>query len=278
MKFGVAIRTMGPQSSRATVEACARIAEGAGLDGLFLSDHLAVPPGETEGSGGRYLDALTTLGFLAGVTERIRLGVSVLILPYRPAVLIAKQVATIQELSGGRMILGTGVGWMKGEFAALGVDIRKRGALTTETLRVIHHLFETDAAPFAGKLISFPAFVFLPRPARPPIWVGGSGPNAIERAVEFGDGWHPMLPSAELRGAVATLRKKAQAAKRGALEIVVRRGFKLEDAVADRERLRADEDAGATYCIFDPGRYADQTDFAKRLENFITKVANPASA
>jgi probable F420-dependent oxidoreductase len=273
MKFGVSIRNMGPQSSRATVEACARIAESAGLDGLFLSDHIAVPPGETEGSGGRYLDALVTLGFLAGVTARIRLGVSVLILPYRPAVLIAKQIATIQELCGGRMILGTGVGWMKGEFEALGVDIRQRGALTTETLRVIRHLFENDAAAYSGKLISFPAFVFLPRPARPAIWVGGSGPNAVERAVEFGDGWHPMLPSAELKKAVATLRAKAHAAKRGTLEIVVRRGFKLQDAAADREHLRADEDAGATYCIFDPGRYADQDDFAKRIETFITRVA-----
>jgi probable F420-dependent oxidoreductase len=274
MKFGVAIRNMGPQSSRATVAACARIAERAGLDGLFLSDHLAVPPAETEGSEGRYLDALVTLGFLAGVTERIRLGVSVLILPYRPAVLIAKQIATIQEISGERMILGTGVGWMKGEFEALGVDIRKRGALTTETLRVIHHLFETDAAPYSGRLISFPPFVFLPRPARPPIWVGGSGPNAIERAVEFGDGWHPMLPSADLKIAVETLHRKARAAKRGPLEIVVRRGFKLEDPSTDRDRLRADEEAGATYCIFDAGRYADPDEFAKRVETFFTRVAS----
>jgi probable F420-dependent oxidoreductase len=274
VKFGVAIRNMGPQSTRETVKACAQIAERTGFDGLFFSDHLAVPPDQTEGSMGRYLDALTTLSFLAGITERIRLGVSVLILPYRPAVLTAKQIATVQELSGGRMILGTGVGWMKGEFEALGVDIRMRGALTTETLRVIHHLFESDAAPYSGKLVSFPPFVFLPRPQRPPIWVGGSGPNAIERAVRFGDGWHPMLPAAELKNAVATLHEKTRAANRGQLEIVVRRGLKLEDLSADRERLRADEQAGATYFIFDPGRYADQAEFAKRVETFTTRIAS----
>ena len=95
MKFGVAIRNMGPQSSRTAIRACARIAEQAGFDALFVSDHLCIPPDQVEGSGGRYLDVLATLAFLAGATERIRLGVSVLVVPYRPAVLTAKQIATL---------------------------------------------------------------------------------------------------------------------------------------------------------------------------------------
>ena len=110
---------------------------------------------------------LTTLAYLAGATERIRLGISVLVLPYRPAVLTAKQLATIQELSGERMILGVGVGWMKPEFDALGVDKRQRGRITDETLRVIRHLFAHEAAAYSGDLLSFPAFVFSPRPAPP---------------------------------------------------------------------------------------------------------------
>ena len=145
MKYAIAIRNMGPQSTRETIRACARIAEQLGFDALFVSDHLCIPPDETEGSGGRYLDVLATLAFLAGATERIRLGVSVLVLPYRPAVLTAKQVATIQELSGERMILGVGVGWMKREFEALGVDKRLRGRMSNETLRVLRHLFTTQA-------------------------------------------------------------------------------------------------------------------------------------
>src|ERR1700720_4736345 len=161
MKFGIAIRNMGPQSNRTTIRACARIAERAGFDALFVSDHLCIPPDQTEGSGGRYLDVLATLAFIAGATDKIRLGVSVLVVPYRPAVLTAKQVATIQELSGDRMILGVGVGWMKPEFEALGVDIKKRGAMTTETLAVLHHLWNSeDARPYEGKLVKFPAFVF----------------------------------------------------------------------------------------------------------------------
>src|SRR5260370_11525623 len=115
MKYRIAIRNMGPQSSRQPLRACARAAEDAGFDALFVSDHLCIPPDQTEGSGGRYLDVLTTLAYVAGMTERIRIGVSVLVLPYRPAVLTAKQVATIQELSGDRLILGVGVGWMKSE-------------------------------------------------------------------------------------------------------------------------------------------------------------------
>src|SRR5229473_155831 len=148
MKYGIAVRNMGPQSTAATISACVRTAETLGFDAVFVSDHLCIPPDDTEGSGGRYLDVLATLAYLAGVTDRIRLGVSVLVLPYRPAVLTAKQVATIQELSGERMILGVGVGWMKREFEALGVDKRMRGRISNETLRVLRHLFSTEAQPY----------------------------------------------------------------------------------------------------------------------------------
>lgn len=274
MKFAIAIRNMGPQSSRNTIRACARIAEQAGFDALFVSDHLCIPPDQTEGSGGRYLDVLATLAFLAGATEKIRLGVSVLVVPYRPAVLTAKQVATIQELSGERMILGVGVGWMKPEFAALGADIRKRGATTDETLAVIHHLFSADApGAYEGSSVKFPPFIFLPRPKRPPIWIGGNSPAAMNRVLKFGDGWHPMLPAAELKVKVEELIARARAAGRPDPEIVVRRGFRLDDLDAARARLAAEQDAGATYFIFDLGRYPDEASFAKSAETFIAKVA-----
>ena len=120
MKYGIAVRNMGPQATASTIRACVKAAETLGFDAVFVSDHLCIPPDQTEGSGGRYLDVLATLAYLAGATERIRLGISVLVLPYRPAVLTAKQVATIQELSGHRLILGAGVGWMRPEFDALG--------------------------------------------------------------------------------------------------------------------------------------------------------------
>src|SRR5260370_38048044 len=99
MKYGVAIRNMGPQSTRATIRECARAAEQLGFDALFVSDHLCIPPDETEGSDGRYLDVLATLAYLAVATERIRLGVSVLVVPYRLALATPKHIATIRQLS-----------------------------------------------------------------------------------------------------------------------------------------------------------------------------------
>jgi len=275
MKFAVAIRNMGPQSNRETIRACARIAEQAGFDALFVSDHLCIPPEQTEGSGGRYLDVLATLAFIAGATEKIRLGVSVLVVPYRPAVLTAKQVATIQELSGERMILGIGVGWMKPEFDALGVNLRRRGAITDETLAVIHHLFSADVpGDYDGPLVKFPSFVFLPRPKRPPIWIGGNGPAAMNRVVKFGDGWHPMLPASELKAKVEELNTRARAAGRDVPEIIVRRGFRLDDIAVARAKVAAEKEAGATYFIFDLGRYPDEQAFGKSVETFMAKVAS----
>ena len=275
MKFGIAIRNMGPQSNRTTIRACARIAEQAGFDALFVSDHLCIPPDQTEGSGGRYLDVLATLAFLAGATEKIRLGVSVLVVPYRPAVLTAKQVATIQELSGERMILGIGVGWMKPEFDALGADFRRRGAITNETLSVIHHLFSADVpGAYNGTLVKFPSFVFLPRPKRPTIWIGGNGPAAMNRALKFGDGWHPMLPATELKAKVEELNARARAAGRAVSEIIVRRGLRLDDTAAARAKVAAEQEAGATYFILDLGRYPDEQSFGKSVETFMAKVAS----
>jgi len=274
MKYGIAVRNMGPQSTSATIRACVTAAETLGFDAVFVSDHLCIPPDETEGSGGRYLDVLATLAYLAGVTERIRLGISVLVLPYRPAVLTAKQVATIQELSGGRMILGVGVGWMKREFEALGVDKRMRGWLSDETLRVMQHLFTRDAEAYRGDLVSFPPFVFSPRPQAPPIWIGGNGDAALRRVVEFGAGWHPMLTADKLAPAVASLKSRMRAqARTDDPEIVVRRGMKFDDLGAARARLEAERAAGATYFILDLGRYPSAKEFATQAETFITKVA-----
>ena len=274
MKYGIAIRNMGPQSTRAIIRPCAAAAESLGYDALFVSDHLCIPPDQTEGSGGRYLDVLTTLAYLAGATERIRLGISVLVVPYRPAVLTAKQVATIQELSGDRMILGVGVGWMKPEFDALGVNKRLRGRITDETLRVIRHLFTHEAAPYNGDLVSFPAFVFSPRPASPVIWIGGNGEKATERVLEFGDGWHPMLPADKLKPAVAELTQKLSAKHKADIEIIVRRILRFDDLGAAKAKLQAERDAGATYFILDLGRYPSEKEFIAQAETFMQKVAS----
>ena len=141
MKLGLYLRNMGPQSTRTLIAEAARAAEEAGIDDLWVADHLALAPEDSQGSDGRYLEPLATLAFLAGITERVGLAVGVLIVPYRPALLTAKWIASIQELSGGRLILGVGVGWMEKEFRALGVDPRRRGATTDRTLAFLHACF-----------------------------------------------------------------------------------------------------------------------------------------
>src|SRR5262245_42538770 len=193
MQLGVVVRNMGAASSRETVVAAARAADAVpGIADLWVADHLAIPPDDAEGSNGRYLDPLATLAFLAAATTRIHLGTGVLVLPYRPPLPTAKWVATIQELSGGRLLLGCGPGRMEAEFRALGVDARSRGRLTDATLSFLRTCFAADEVEANGQ-----PFLFRPRPAPPPIFVGGGPPHALRRAVRFGDGWMPTGAAAE---------------------------------------------------------------------------------
>ena len=187
IRLGIQIRTQGPQSDAATMVACAEAAEQAGLDDLVVVDHIAIPPDDAEGSGGRYLDPLAALMFLAAKTRRIGLGTGVLVLPYRPILPTAKVIATLQELSGNRLRLGVGVGWMEAEFNALGVPRNRRGRLFDEGLEFLNRAFASDRITQNGQ-----EFLFLPRPMRPPLLIGGTPPYAFDRAVTHGDGWLPM--------------------------------------------------------------------------------------
>ena len=154
------------------------------------------------------------------------------------------------------------------------------GALTRFVDQVVLKAYDFNFAtgnpgPIApdGPLVKFPSFVFLPRPKRPPIWIGGNGAAAMNRALKFGDGWHPLLPAAELKVKVEELKTRARAAGRDVPEIIVRRGFKLDDIGAARAKVAAEKEAGTTYFIFDLGRYPDEQSFGKSVETFMTKVA-----
>jgi probable F420-dependent oxidoreductase len=272
MKVGVVIRNMGPQATKQIIGGCAKAAEDAGFDAAFVVDHLAIPPDQTEGSGGRYFEPLITLGYIAGMTERIRIGISVLVMPYRPAVLTAKQLATLQELSGDRIILGAGVGWLRPEFEALGVDPRKRGALTNETLAVIHKLFANDVNSHDGTHVKFPEFVFAPRPARPPIWVGGAGEKALERTLQFGDGYYPIgLKPPELIEVKTYLTEEAKKRGRAVPEIITG-GMIREDPIAMLDRINMVKEAGADYYVLGLGRYENADTFKRSIDKFAAKV------
>jgi probable F420-dependent oxidoreductase len=270
MKLGVALRSMGPQSSRETFLACARAAEDAGFDDVWVQDHLAIPPDDAEGSGGRYLDPLGALAFLAGATSRIGLGTAVINLPYRAPLPTAKAIATLQELSLGRLSLGVGVGWMAPEFRALGVPRAERGRRTDEALAFLADCFANDVVEAHGQ-----KFLFLPRPPRPPVYVGGAAPHALARAAKWGDGWMPMArDAAALRAPIAELRERFAAAGRGAPAVVVLGGFSRKDPSAAAGQARAFVEAGATHFVF-AERYADESDFRRGLD-FAAEHLRPA--
>jgi probable F420-dependent oxidoreductase len=262
---------MGPQSTRGLIAEAARAAEEAGIDDLWVADHLALAPEDAEGSDGRYLEPLATLAFLAGITERVGLGVGVLIVPYRPALLIAKWVASIQELSGGRLILGVGVGWMDQEFRVLGVDPRRRGAITDEALAFLHECFAADAVEANGQ-----RFLFRPRPPRPPIIVGGAPPHAIRRAVRFGDGWMPTAMHADvLEAGIASLRAGMAGAGKPAPQVVLLQSLPVDDEEHLSARLGELAALGVSRVVH-PWRYQNAEEVARVARHLV--AARDASA
>ncbi len=267
MKLGVHLRVMGPQSTPALLQECARAAEELGLDELWVADHIAIPPDDAEGSGGRYLDPLATLAFLAAATQRIGLGTAVLNLPYRPALPTAKWVATIQELSGGRLRLGVGLGWMEAEFRALGVPREQRGTITDDTLEFLQRALAADEMEANNQ-----RFLFLPRPKRPPIFIGGAAPHALRRAVRYGDGWMPMSGDPEpLRPQIAELRRLAEEAGRDAPEVVVLTMLPLHEPQRAAELALGFAEVGVTRLIHAP-RYKDGSEFRRSAEALTKSV------
>jgi probable F420-dependent oxidoreductase len=169
-------------------------AEEAGFDSVWATEHIVVGP-EAVDPYGRGYDPLVTLGWLAGLSESVKLGTSILLVPLHHPILLAKQAATLQEISGGRFLLGVGVGWHEDEFRIMGVPFAGRGRRANEALRLMRALWRGETG-FEGELWSFSDATFGPLPDLPPeIWVGGSSPPAIRRALELGDVWHPSRGS-----------------------------------------------------------------------------------
>jgi probable F420-dependent oxidoreductase len=166
-----------------------------------------------------FLEPLACLAFLAGQTQRIDLGMSVLVLPYRHPLYWAKIAVTIDRLSKGRLVMGIGVGWMEEEFKALGVAFRERGGIADEQLRILQELWVEERCSFAGRHYQFEDVAFAPKPVhgKIPIWVGGEGRRAQRRAGEFGDAWFPYFVNirpGELSSRFENVRLWAVRAKR----------------------------------------------------------------
>jgi|TARA_B100001105_G_scaffold250556_1_gene239044 probable F420-dependent oxidoreductase len=248
----------GPEQLRSV----AQRAEDLGYDHVWVSDHIILPkkvdsfyPYAADGVATfrpdePYYEPLAALNFIAGCTQRVRLGTHVLIIPYRNPVLTAKILSTLDVLSGGRVILGAGVGWMEEEFQAMGLDTYKeRGAVTDEYLQLYKELWTKESPSFNGKYYQISDSGFEPKPAQkphPPIWIGGHTGPAIRRAAKYGDGWMPIglrppaiLDPEELGGKIARLRKLTVEAGRpeDAVSLTFSTGVVFDDSAGSSREM-----------------------------------------
>lgn len=212
MHIGICLPNYGRASSPEAIRAVAQAAEDLGFDSLWTTDHILVPEAHYEPYG-RIFETWTTLSHVAGLTQRIRLGTSILLLGLRNPVLVAKQAATLDQLSGGRLILGIGAGWLAREFENLGASFRRRIRFLEEGIALMRALWNNPRPRFHGRFFHIEDAVFEPLPVQPggpPIWIGGNTEAAVRRAARLGDGWHPVgLDPETLRERIARLREWA---------------------------------------------------------------------
>jgi probable F420-dependent oxidoreductase len=314
MQYGFTLPGRGPFATPEALSTLARHGEALGYHTLHTGDHIVVPrhiasrypytdTGEFPGSAsGEAKEQLTVLAFLAGQTHSIRLVTSVLIVPHRHPLVAAKALATLDVLSKGRLVVGVGVGWMREEFAALGLPpFEARGVVTDEYIRAFKELWSSDNPTFEGQYCRFADIDFLPKPVQkphPPIWVGGESRRAIRRTVQLANGWYPigsnpqfpMGDVTQLKAGLDRLASYAEAAGRNVAEIdIIYRShtFELHDRSSPagaRPLLTGNADAvaadirqyaalGVTHLVVDFARLSSSLeDMRRRMEAFATHV------
>ena len=313
MDFGISLPGRGPLATPDSILQLATQADALGYDSVFVTDHVVLPAsmarsvypysstGQLPGGAAQdYLEPLAVLGWLAHVTKRIRIGTSVLVVPYRNPVVTAKTLATIDRLSNGRVILGAGVGWLREEFEALASPpFEARGAVTDEYLRLMRATWTTDPVRFEGKHYTVRDVHALPKPVQRdgiPIWIGGHTDAAVKRAGTLGDAWHPialrppglLLPS-DYATRVKQLQAWAQRAGRDpkAVALTLRVPMEVRPKTAKtpagdrpmfqgtateiRDDLRAYEALGVSHVVFDAA-HPDLKSVLQNMERFASDV------
>ncbi len=222
MKFGIAVTTsvtpaVTGESQAEYVRVIAEVVEESGYDSVWVSDRTLFPsdlaerypdqfgPGKANPEAQNVLEAMTTLSYVAGATKKVRLGMSVLVLPFRNPLLNAKMVTTLDVLSGGRVTFGIGAGWMPEEFASMGASFDDRGAVTDEHIEIFRACCSSDVPEYKGNHFQTSGMVFFPRPIQqphPPIWVGGNANASLRRAAKYGNAWHGIRQTPESIGSV----------------------------------------------------------------------------
>jgi probable F420-dependent oxidoreductase len=269
MRVGLQLPQWGDAAGRAGLLAIARAAEAAGFDSLWASDHVVyplqgaadypyAPGGPPFKAEDGYLEAITTLGVIAGCTERIRLGTSILVLPMRETLLTAKSLATLDVLSGGRLSLAVAAGWWRAEFEALGAGFDERGARLDQQLEALARLWTHGRDEMHGPHVSYPLVAVEPRPLQaggPELWLGGAGARTWRRvARSSAAGWHGIGYAAEpIRRARAAIERECLAAGRDPSGVRYSTATGMPgDADRMRQRLSDLERLGVSQVVFIP--------------------------
>jgi probable F420-dependent oxidoreductase len=212
MKYGIHLPHAGEQATPALIRRHAERAEDLGLEDVWVSEHIIVPRDKFPRSP-LFFDPVLSLTWAAAVTKRVKLGTTVLVLPMRHPLPLAKELATLHNFSEGRLILGAGSGWLKEEFAALGVPFEERGRRLDEGIAMMRAVWSQDPVTFASRYI--PAVIegmtMTPMPISPiPLWFGGSAEPALKRTIRIGDGWHGSGHTAEKAAPIVKRLREAR--------------------------------------------------------------------
>lgn len=250
--YPAAMAPWEPHAGGAEVLRYARKADMLSWDWLTIPEHIVMPTDMQEVMGSRFAEGISAAAVLMGATQRIHMLTYILALPYRHPLVLAKQIATMEFLAGGRFTLGTAVGHLQREFEALRIPFEKRGAMTNEYLKVLKEAWTSDHPQFDGEFVKFSDITVEPKPVQkphPPIFIGGNSEPAMRRAAEFGDGWIPWLVTSEaLPGCINYMKSlPAYEEKADRFEILVTTtAYKVEDyshAESGETQVAADRDS-----------------------------------
>jgi probable F420-dependent oxidoreductase len=270
MQIGIHLPQIGRKAGPEALRRAAMQAEELGFADVWTSEHIILPKNAAYPPSPIFYDPVLTLTWAAAYTKRVGLGTSVLVLPIRHPLPLAKELATLQNLSEGRLILGAGVGWLEAEFAALGVPFHERGRRMDEGIAMMRAVWSKDPVSFPARTI--PAVIHdmrsLPQPIKPiPIWIGGSSEPALKRALRL-DGWHGSRVSPEQARPIV---KRLRAARpESEFAISVRNGWDGKDDGALAARLAGFRDAGVGHVLVEPAERA--------LDDWLRAVARVARA
>ncbi len=255
MKFGIHLPQFGRAAGPDTIRRAAMEAEQQGYDDIWVSDHLAIPVDAPYPPTAYIYEPLVSLTWAAAATTRVGLGTSVLVLPMRHPLVLAKMLATLDLMSQGRVIVGAAVGWLEAEFDALGVPFKERGARSDETIRMLRACWTEDPVDLKGGHVAanFKAMRTLPHPARPiPIWVGGHGGAAFRRAVRLGDGWHGSRKSPGVAPTIVKRLRAERPEESFTLSLRVNWDALSDDPDTIRRQIAEYRDLGIQHLMFQP--------------------------